>query len=158
MPLVQIEFYEIYQNNETRDLRCVIKFGSSLNGHPGIVHGGITALLFDNSFGWLFFARSIPVGVTANLSVNYRAPVSDSPMKMTVLLHLFSRLVISSCTFQVMASTYAILSAKVDRIEGRKLFFSATLDSDSGVRLADATSLFISRKAIEEAKDNKDRN
>lgn len=45
-----------------------------------------------------------------------------------------------------MASSYAILRAKVDRIEGRKLYFSATLDSEDGTRLADASSLFIARK------------
>jgi acyl-coenzyme A thioesterase PaaI-like protein len=73
--VIQIEFYEIYKNVDTSDLLCIIKFGAALNGHPGVVHGGITALLFDNTFGWLFFARSIPVGVTANLNINYRAPV-----------------------------------------------------------------------------------
>ena len=67
-----IELYEIYKCNNSDDIVCVIKFGSSLNGYPGVVHGGITALMFDNSFGWLLQASNAPPAVTANLDVNYR--------------------------------------------------------------------------------------
>ena len=68
-----IEVYEIYKTNEGDELISIIKFGSALNGYPGIVHGGITALMFDNSFGWLLlFSKSPEPAVTANLNVNYR--------------------------------------------------------------------------------------
>lgn len=67
-----VEIYEIYKHDERPEVHCVIRFGSSLNGHPGIVHGGITALLFDNTFGWLFVSLKIPKAVTANLNINYR--------------------------------------------------------------------------------------
>lgn len=67
-----IELYEIYKCNNSDDILCIIKFGSSLNGYPGVVHGGITALMFDNSFGWLLQASNAPPAVTANLEVNYR--------------------------------------------------------------------------------------
>lgn len=32
--VMQIEFYEVYKNTETNDLKCIIKFGTALNGHP----------------------------------------------------------------------------------------------------------------------------
>lgn len=67
-----IEQYEVYANSEKGDIICLIKYGRSLNGHTGIVHGGITALTFDNSFGWLFLANNTPPAFTANISVNYR--------------------------------------------------------------------------------------
>jgi hypothetical protein len=68
-----IEAYEVYHNETTGDIRCIVQFGNALNGHRGIVHGGITALVFDNTFGWLFFMqRDVPAAFTANLSLNYR--------------------------------------------------------------------------------------
>lgn len=68
----KVEEYEIYKKNDLSEIVCVIKFGSALNGHPGIVHGGITALLFDNTFGWLFTILKVPMAFTANLNINYR--------------------------------------------------------------------------------------
>ena len=50
----------------------MIKFGGSVNGYLGVVHGGITAAVFDNSFGWLLMACNLPVSFTANINVNYR--------------------------------------------------------------------------------------
>ena len=68
-----IEVYEIYKKSDEDELVCIIKFGSALNGYPGVVHGGITALMFDNSFGWLLLSsKSAQAAVTANLNVNYR--------------------------------------------------------------------------------------
>lgn len=67
-----VEVYEVFKKNDSEEIVCLIKFGKSLNGYPGIVHGGITALLFDNTFGWAFLALKAPHGVTANLNINYR--------------------------------------------------------------------------------------
>ena len=67
-----IEVYEVYKKIDEDEIVCLVKFGKSLNGYPGIVHGGITALLFDNTFGWVFLALRAPHGVTANLNINYR--------------------------------------------------------------------------------------
>jgi hypothetical protein len=68
-----IEGYEVYANSDAGDIICLVRYGKSLNGHSGIVHGGITALTFDNSFGWLFLANKTPPAFTANISVNYRS-------------------------------------------------------------------------------------
>lgn len=89
-----IEMYEVYKNesNETEnEVFAIIKFGNKLNGHPGkcfkylyafthyyifglgMVHGGITSLLFDNTFGWLYISTpSIKKSVTASLHINYK--------------------------------------------------------------------------------------
>lgn len=67
-----VEVYDVFKKNDSDEIVCLIKFGKSLNGYPGIVHGGITALLFDNTFGWVFLALKAPHGVTANLNINYR--------------------------------------------------------------------------------------
>jgi len=68
----RIEAYEIYRAKDTEEIYCVIKFGDKLNGWPNIVHGGITALLLDNTYGWLFTTYNKPKAVTANLNINYR--------------------------------------------------------------------------------------
>ena len=115
-----IEVYDIYFNKEKGELLCLIHFGTALNGHPEVVHGGITATLFDNSFGWLFLALRLPVAFTASLNVNYRNKV---PEDSTV-----------------------ILRASVNKQEGRKMHFVATMHDLNGKLLADSTSLFISPK------------
>jgi len=38
----KIESYEIFKMLDADEIWAVIKFGDSLNGHPNIVHGGIT--------------------------------------------------------------------------------------------------------------------
>jgi acyl-coenzyme A thioesterase PaaI-like protein len=116
----KVEAYEIYQKNNTNELYCLVKFGKSLNGHPGIVHGGITSLVFDNTFGWLFLALKIKPAVTANLVINYRSPIY--------------------------ANTCCILKAKLLKIEGRKLYMNATLEDTNGKLLAESTTLFIIMK------------
>ena len=37
-------------------------FGDDCVGHPGVVHGGVTSLLFDNTLGW---ANAVAVLATA---------------------------------------------------------------------------------------------
>lgn len=124
-----IEVYEIYFNKQKEELLCLVHFGTELNGHPGIVHGGITATVFDNSFGWLFMASKLPVAFTASLNVNYRSKVSED--------------------------STVILRAKVKEHVGRKMFFEATLHDTGGKLLADSTSLFISARPPTDNADEK---
>ena len=94
------------------DVVAIVTFGSDLDGHQNIVHGGIIALIVDDVLGFGYFAillrehecrmmeRNIYsnnnnstqqedtfdpniVAVTANLSINYRAPV---PTNTTVVV------------------------------------------------------------------------
>ena len=115
-----LEKYEVYRKKDSDEILCVVKFGSMINGHPTFVHGGITSLVFDNSFGWLFLGLNLPMAVTANLQVNYRAPL---PMNTT-----------------------CVLKAKMNRIEGRKMFMEAKMYDMTGTLIADSTSLFVALK------------
>ena len=67
-----IETYNMYRKRNDDEIRCVIKLGGQLNGYPGIVHGGVTALLFDNSFAWAIIALRNSPGVTETLNINYK--------------------------------------------------------------------------------------
>ena len=121
-----VEKYEIYRKKNAEEIMAVVRFGKSLNGHPRIVHGGITSLVFDNSFGWLFICLNKPMAVTANLVINYRAPLNHN--------------------------TTTILRAKLVKDEGRKMYMEATLhepsaDGEGKEKLvADSTTLFVKMK------------
>lgn len=84
-----------------------IKFGNNLNGHIGIVHGGIIGLLFDDVCGFAFHALGVQHAVTANLNVNFRKPV--------------------------MANSEVCLSVQLDstKTEGRKLYFNVQMTSNN---------------------------
>jgi acyl-coenzyme A thioesterase PaaI-like protein len=120
--LHRLEKYHVYKNLHSDEIVAVVRFGDMVNGHPTIVHGGITSLVFDNTFGWLFFSLDLPMAVTANLNVNYRSPL---PQNTTCILH-----------------------AKLKKLDGRKMFMEATLHDLSGKLVADSTSLFISLKPL----------
>lgn len=91
-----------------------------MNGHPGVVHGGLTSAMFDNTFGWLFFALGKPAAVTANLNVDFRKPVY--------------------------AGSVVVIKARLQREEGRKMFMTATMENSLGTIVAESTSLFIMLK------------
>ncbi len=108
-------------------------------GHPGVVHGGVTSLLFDNTLGW---ANALSItkggdpsqhdtvkqfGMTANLSVNYRRPL--------------------------FVGQTVVISCSLDRVEGRKRFLKGVMkDGKTGGVIADATALYVvPRTAAEKA-------
>jgi acyl-coenzyme A thioesterase PaaI-like protein len=100
-----------------------LKLGTRLNGHSSIVHGGIISLLVDTALGFAYHIclhedKDNNIAVTANLKMNFRAPFREG--------------------------SEAVIRVYLDKIEGRKIFFSAVLESkDGSVVYTDATSLFI---------------
>ena len=74
------------------------RFGDSMVGHPHVTHGGAISFAFDESFGVLFasaFAYQGVLGMTANLSVDYKKPYP--------------------------ANKHALLRARVENVERRKV-------------------------------------
>lgn len=93
-----------------------VTFSPLYEGPPGCVHGGFVAAYFDEVLGMVQALSGRP-GMTANLSVNYRSP--------TPLLKPL------------------VFRAKLERVEGRKVFTSATLHHGTTL-CADATAVFVS--------------
>jgi len=117
----RVEEYKIFKHPTEQKIMAVIKFGTALNGYPGLLHGGISALVIDNSYGALFMGLGLPPAFTANLNLNYRSPIKQG----------------SVC----------ILRAKVDSIDGRKLRMSATIeDAETGKIQVESTTLFVNMK------------
>jgi len=110
-----------------------IKLGTRLNGHSGVVHGGIISLLLDTALGFAYhiclYEDKENIAVTANLKIDFRAPFREG--------------------------SEAVVRVYLDRIEGRKIFFSAVLESkDGSVVYAEATSLFIKVNRSKVVKNN----
>jgi len=114
----KVECYQIYKHvpacqaileSESTDahpthttiVTALIRIGDALDGHVGIVHGGIIALLVDDLFGFAFDALGIPFAVTANLNIDYCAPL---PSNTNVVVHI-----------------------QLVKQENRKLFFEASV-------------------------------
>jgi acyl-coenzyme A thioesterase PaaI-like protein len=116
----QLEKYDIYKIIGDTDELIVarISVGKNLDGHTGIVHGGILALLMDDLMGIAFHVMGIPMAFTANLNIDYRTPV--------------------------MANSQVVVRIKCKQREGRKLYFVAQMTSpDNSVLYVEASSLYI---------------
>lgn len=100
--------------------------GEDLCGHPGIIHGGLLATLLDEGLARCCFpALPNKIAMTANLTVNYRAP---SP-----------------------AGNYFVLRAKTVKVEGRKAWVEGQIETlpEEGkkpVILVEASALMIEPK------------
>lgn len=127
-----IERYDVYRSSSSDNaVRGVVKLGGNLDGHPGVVHGGILALLVDDVLGFGFYAMGISMAMTANLNMNYVAPVP--------------------------ANTEIIIDASLERQEGRKLFWTVIVSdaNDPDHVYCNATSLYIiPRHAYDEQQSN----
>ena len=116
----------VFAEEGGKSLVSIMHLGNELCGHSGIVHGGLLSVLLDEGLARCCFA-ALPhnVGMTAKLSINYRNPTP--------------------------AGSYVVLRATTTKVEGRKAWVEARLETLVGegempVVLADATALFVSPK------------
>jgi len=56
----------------------------NFEGYPGILHGGIQALLLDEISAWTVYIKAKTAGVTSKLTVRYRKEVHNPQSKITV--------------------------------------------------------------------------
>lgn len=96
-------------------------------GHDGIVHGGLLSTLLDEGLARCCFpALPNKIGVTANLTINYRKPTRADQLVMLV--------------------------AKTTKVEGRKAWVEGRIESlpttaaETPVTLVEASALFIEPK------------
>ena len=109
-----------------KELVQLVYVGTDLCGHVGVIHGGLTATMFDEALAWCGFG-SLPkrIGMTAYLNVNYRKPVP--------------------------AGSYLILRAQTIKSEGRKVWVKGTIGVlGKGIKpsdtLVEAEALYIEPK------------
>jgi len=104
---------------------ALITVGDELSGHPSLVHGGFTAAILDDLFGWAaameknsIFPNSQTKIFTANLDVNYRKPMKDCSAYM-VDIHV----------------------EKV--VRQKKVYLTATVTDTEGRVCVESTALYI---------------
>jgi len=107
-------------------LMAIVRLGDELNGHPGLIHGGFTSALLDDLFGWAsaLESRKFMGGssgwtiFTANLNVNYRAPMRCD----------------TAYSVEVVAEKIA---------KQKKVYLSARIRDAEGKLLVESTSLYL---------------
>jgi len=98
-----------------------LHIGRGLCGHDGIVHGGLLATLLDETMArTALFNVPDRVVVTANLTINYRAPTR--------------------------ADQFIVIKTSVTELKGRKVSVSARVEDLEGEVLQEATSVFVQPK------------
>lgn len=122
------DYVVLYRQPQSRsapimELKCILALGSDVNGFPNVCHGGIVATLLDEVMGELTTInkkhRTIKDGsyMTAYLNTSYKGKVATPG------------------TFLVVA--------RMSRMDGRKVFISATVEDGEGGVLARGEALFI---------------
>lgn len=91
-------------------------FGSKTMGPPGHVHGGAMAATLDEAMGAAAWMNDHKC-VAATIQINFMAML---PIE-----------------------TETIVEAKIDRVEGRKVYLRAEIRNPSGQIVADGSGLFI---------------
>jgi acyl-coenzyme A thioesterase PaaI-like protein len=116
----------VFTTADGSDLVSIVYLGKALNGHPGIVHGGMIATLLDEGLARCCFA-ALPnkVGMTARLEIDYRAPCK--------------------------AEQFVVLKATTTKVEGRKAWVEGRVetlpkDGSTGTLLAEGRALFVEPK------------
>jgi acyl-coenzyme A thioesterase PaaI-like protein len=119
-----------FNKKDGSEMVQIFYVGSDVSGHPGIVHGGFIATMLDEGLARCAFpAMQNKVGVTANLTVNYRRPT--------------------------MAGQFLVLRAQTTKVEGRKAWAKGWIESledgdrdenGDSVKLVEAEALFVEPK------------
>ncbi|CAK4827104.1 unnamed protein product [Aphanomyces euteiches] len=129
------ESIDMYGHRDKKYVVGCVHFGAKSFGHPGVVHGGCIATVYDEFFVTAMLWYCLPfillsnyatraldsAGVTASLALTYRKPF---PIEQPGFFHI-----------------------NLDRHDGRKAFFSARMEDGDGVVYSEATALFITPKA-----------
>lgn len=114
----KLESYEIYLKDDEQEMVAVAQLGKALCGWPGVIHGGASAALIDNTLGWHYLVLSNKKpGVTMYLNVQYKNMVpADSAVRIT---------------------------SRLRSVSGRKYFIDCTMTDKDGKVLVEAESLFL---------------
>jgi acyl-coenzyme A thioesterase PaaI-like protein len=89
--------------------------GAAYEGPPGLVHGGVAAMLLDHLMGETASAAFTRVTFTGTLTMTYRRGTPLGPLR---------------------------LDARIDREEGRKVFVAASISDAEGVTV-EAEGIFV---------------
>ena len=105
------------------ELRRFYTFGTGLNAHPGLLHGGVIATVLDSTMGNICGMQmpGLKALFTVELNIKYRKPV---PTPGTVMARSW-----------------------IAKMEGRKIWVQAAVESETGEIHATAEGVWLAPKA-----------
>jgi len=115
------------------EVRVILELGDGVAGHPHICHGGFVATMLDEAMGVL---------LTVNVDeVKRRDP--NGPGRLTA----FTAWLNTKYYKPVPAPGVVLATARFERVEGRKMWITASIEDGEGTVLAGAEAMFIEPKA-----------
>jgi acyl-coenzyme A thioesterase PaaI-like protein len=108
----------------------LLRVGRGITGQTGIAHGGFLATVMDEVCGNLVAAANLDEGLgmfTARLSLGYKRPVLVPEDE---------------------SGTVIVASARVERVEGRKVFIEGVVRDGNGVVCTTAEAIFVKKRAL----------
>lgn len=108
---------DILWNEEEGNTEIALSPDSTWCGYEGIVHGGIIASVFDDSMAWAVKKVIGTWAMTGEMSIRYLRPVKSG-------------------------KAY-VVKGKVDKRIGRRINASGVLTDEEGMKMAEATALFL---------------
>ena len=118
-----------YYNSKCNKFQAVVALGREVAGFPKVVHGGLTAAIFDEAFGGLLFSLKKDGNVATSWGPAY-----------TVALEVAYK-------HKIPAGALVLCTAELESLQGRKMWFKATMtDGPEGMVYATARALFVSPK------------
>ncbi len=76
---LNLQFYEIDDYIESEWKPC-----THYEGYPGSIHGGIQAVLMDESAAWTMYIKAKRAGVTAKMNIRYRKQLDSTQKTITL--------------------------------------------------------------------------
>lgn len=142
-PAGALPFYQMYMKRDGSEVLLVVCCGEGTTGHPGVVHGGITSLFFDNTLGW---THAVSLLKASNTLEAFTSPAADSTaVTTTKTTETFGFTAYLHVNYRKpwMQGQPAVMRAKVVKSDGRKQWLNGTLETLDGRLIADAESLYI---------------
>ncbi|KAJ9668112.1 hypothetical protein H2201_001918 [Coniosporium apollinis] len=114
-----------------REVRILLDLGDGVNGYPHIAHGGFVATLLDEV-----------VGVLLTVNTGFR-PKEGRNNETETGINFFTAYLNIKYLSPLVTPGVVLTRAGVERVEGRKRWFWATIEDGAGKVFASAEALFI---------------
>jgi len=141
-----IPLYRMYLKRDGSELAVVALLGDGTSGHGGILHGGITSLLFDEALGWANAAARLAEvdGLALLLDPSSSADLMQASVAtfgFTAFLHVdFKRPLLLASRG---GDGVVVLTCRAVKSEGRKMFVEGAMAASDGSAIAAANALFV---------------
>ena len=135
VPLQSNEINKFDESKKKEIIVADVRVGKAMNGHKGLVHGGVISLLFDETFS--FVHEAIPLEQIAKNQ--YTSNGNDSGETIVVTANL-------NVTYKktLPAASDIVIRVYHEKNEGRKIYLYARMENRDGSMLySDANVLFV---------------